>query len=143
MNNPPKQDLQPAYQLWKMYRPDEAPYRFQATSIPEAKRWQVRTRRALNHVLGFQNLPRVPFEPVTIERVDKGDYIREKLIIRTSPHTLMPVYLLFPRRIHPPYPVVLALHGHGYGVRKLLGCVRMAASVTHRKDIRRILPWNL
>jgi len=53
--------------------------------------------------------------------VDKGDYIREKIIIRTSPVSLMPVYLLYPKHGRKPFPVILAFHGHGYGVKDIVG----------------------
>lgn len=38
----------------------------------------------LTETLGFQDLPSVPFAPKKIEEVDKGDYRREKVLIRTS-----------------------------------------------------------
>ena len=59
--------------------------------------------------------------PQLIESVDKGDYIREKVLLQTSEHTLMPVYLLLPKQAQGPLPVVLAFHGHGYGVKDIVG----------------------
>jgi dienelactone hydrolase len=113
--------LQPATALWEMYHPEEAPYRFQASTPEEGRQWQAETRQALRQALGFHDLPAVPLEPQLIEVVDKGDYRREKVLIQTGPGMLMPVYLLIPRLPERPLPVVLALHGHGYGVKDIIG----------------------
>lgn len=120
--NPRKiKELQPAYGLWQMYDPDHAPYRFQAKTIDEATAWQAKTRVALNTVVGFQNLPRSDRQPELIETVDRGDYIREKVLLYTTPYSAMPVYVLLPKTSPRPLPVMLALHGHGYGVKDILG----------------------
>lgn len=63
----------------------------------------------------------VPFKPELIEKVDKGDYIREKVVIRTMRRSSMPVYLLIPKKAKGPMPAVLAFHGHGYGVKDIVG----------------------
>lgn len=112
--------LQPATELWAAYRPEDAPFAFKARSLKGAQTWQSRTRKALREAIGFQGGPACAPRPRRIERVDKGDYVREKVILQTSPHTAMPVYLLVPKGIDRP-PVVLALHGHGYGVKDIVG----------------------
>ena len=114
-------ELQPGHALWKRYDPSAAAYRFQAKTIAEATRWQKKTRRALDKLVGFQDTPRVAPRPKTIEKVDKGDYTREKMLIRTARHTVMPFYLLTPKRAGKPQPTVLAFHGHGYGVKDIVG----------------------
>jgi dienelactone hydrolase len=53
--------------------------------------------------------------------VDKGDYVRERVVIRTGPHTAMPVYLLIPKGGRAPRPAVVAFHGHGYGAKDVVG----------------------
>jgi len=114
-------ELQPATALWHKYDPATAPHAFRASTAAEAEEWQGLTREALALALGFQNTPRVDPAPVAIESIDRGDYTREKIVIRTAPHTSMPVHLLRPKHAEPPYPVVLALHGHGYGVKDIVG----------------------
>ncbi len=116
-----KLELQPAHGLWQMYHPDLSPRRFSASSEAEAKAWQQETREALRKALGFSQLPAVDPEPQRIERVDKGDYVREKWTIKTWQHALMPFYLLIPKQSQPPYRLALALHGHGYGVKDIVG----------------------
>ena len=113
--------LQPAHALWQLYRPEQAPYCFRAETQADAERWQAETRQALNDTLGFQDWPVVDPEPQTIESVDKGDYVREKVLLRTSPYTVMPVYLLLPKNAGQPLLSMLALHGHGYGVKDIVG----------------------
>lgn len=121
LNNRKFKELQPAHILWELYAPEKAPYRFSAKSISEAKRWQKETRPLLAEVLGFQTVDAVPLSPKKIEEIDKGEYIREKILIRPSRHSLMPVYILIPKKGKRPFPVVIAFHGHGYGVKDIVG----------------------
>ncbi|MBN1219609.1 MAG: dienelactone hydrolase family protein [Anaerolineae bacterium] len=114
-------ELQPAYGLWQLYAPEQSPYCFRTKNLAQAEAWQVRVRRALNEALGFQSLPPVELKPEKIEEVDKGDYVREKILLHTSPYTVMPVYLLIPKTGQQPLPVVVAFHGHGYGVKDIVG----------------------
>lgn len=114
-------DLQPAFGLWQLYHPEAAPYRFTATTIDEARSWQVKVRTALEQAIGFTDLPPAQSEPILIEIVDKGNYRREKWLLRTWKHALLPFYLLVPKQATPPYRLVLALHGHGYGVKDIVG----------------------
>jgi dienelactone hydrolase len=116
-------DLEPAAALWAAYAPERAPYRFAAADAAEARAWQRRVRPALAAAVGFLDSPDVDPEPVELERVDRGDYVRHKLLLRTAPRTLMPVYLLLPARSQGGgrFPVVLAFHGHGYGVKDIVG----------------------
>ena len=86
-----------------------------------ARAWQGRTRKALAGTVGLDRFQSVPPRAGKIETVDKGDYIREKIVIRTCAKTLMPVYLLLPKSRPLPLPVVLAFHGHGYGVKDIVG----------------------
>lgn len=114
-------DMQPATGLWDMYRPEKAPHRFTATDTTSARRWQKKTRRALARSIGLDVMPMLPPSARTIEEVDKGDYVRQKILLRTSPASLMPVYILLPKHRAEPLPVVLAFHGHGYGVKDIVG----------------------
>ena len=114
-------ELQPAYGLWSRYDPDSAPLRFQANSIAQAEEWQKKVRPTLRETIGFSDLPRAPFDPILIERVERDDHLREKWLIQTWKGARMPVYLLFPQAGEAPYPAVLAFAGHGYGVKDIIG----------------------
>ena len=56
-----------------------------------------------------------------VEEIDKGDYTRQKIILRTGPHAQMPVYILLPKGVDGPLPTAVAFHGHGYGVKDIVG----------------------
>jgi dienelactone hydrolase len=114
-------ELQPANLLWELYQPERAEFRFNARSAGEARSWQSRVRPALRDVVGFQDLPKGEQEPETIEVVDKGDYTREKVLLHPTPWTVMPVYMLKPKMGGERLPVVVAFHGHGYGVKDIVG----------------------
>jgi dienelactone hydrolase len=129
--------LQPAFGLWKLYNPGAAPHRFMATSLAEAQTWQAGTRSAFLEALGFGDLPEAPFSPIVLEEIDLGDYVRQKVLIHPWAHSTMPVYLLIPKNGTPPYATVLALHGHGYGVKDIVGLwedgeERMAPDGVHK-----------
>lgn len=121
LNSRTPKALQPAHALLRMLDEQPAPHRFVANTRADALRWQKRTRTAFRKTLGFEKMPPAALEATRIERVDKGGYVREKLLLRTSRDTLMPVYLLIPKNTPRPLPVVLALHGHGYGVKDIVG----------------------
>jgi dienelactone hydrolase len=52
-------------------------------------------------------------KPEVVERVDRGDYIREKLLFSTSPQFRVPAYVLVPKHARLPAPAVVDLHSHG------------------------------
>lgn len=112
--------LQPTHGLWSFYHPESAPYRFQATTLEQAAAWQGQVRLALASTLGFQDLTPTPLDPIKIESVDKGDYVREKWLLHTWSEAVMPVYLLIPEG-KPPFPTAIFFHGHGYGVKEAVG----------------------
>ncbi len=114
-------DIQPATALWSIYNPSEAPFAFRTNEFKSAREWQTGTRRALAQKIGLGKIPSSDPHAVLVEEKDKGDYIRRKIIVRTGPKSLMPVYILLPKNRPIPLPVVLAFHGHGYGVKDIVG----------------------
>ncbi len=121
LNHAEIKELQPVTGLWQLYHPENAPYRFRAGSVEEALAWQERTRQALYDSIGIFDLPAAGQPPETIEEVDKGDYTRSKILLHTSAYTAMPVYILKPKEAQGRLPVVAAFHGHGYGVKDIVG----------------------
>lgn len=120
--NPTQQPaLQSAHGLWQQYNPADAPYAFRAQNPAEAENWQTEARAALAATLGFQESPPVPLNPQMIERVDRGDFVREKILLRTATDVEMPVYLLLPKGGDGPRATVLAFAGHGYGAKDIVG----------------------
>ena len=94
---------------------------FTAKNAAEGRAWQDRVRPAVASCLGFLDTPKVAPEPREIEAVDRDNYVRHKIVIRTSAESELPFYLLVPKRLKKRTPVVLALHGHGYGVKDIVG----------------------
>jgi len=95
--------------------------KFEACDARQAQAWQRRARRELGDTLRFLDQDPVAPRVRTLETVDRGEYLRKKILIHTSTHDRMPVYLLVPKNATGPLPCVLALHGHGYGVRDIVG----------------------
>jgi dienelactone hydrolase len=112
---------------------------FRAKSPAAARAWQREMRAKLADCLGFVDAPRVDPKPRVIESVDRGSYVREKIVLRTMPGAELPLYLLVPKKpkrglqarvtnkdhgrdAHDTgTPAVLALHGHGYGAKDIVG----------------------
>ena len=51
--------------------------------------------------------------PEVLERVDRGDHVREKVVFSTSPHFRVPAYVLIPKGLEKPAPAIVDLHSHG------------------------------
>jgi dienelactone hydrolase len=62
--------------------------------------------------------------PEVVETVDRGAYVRERVLINTTPDIRIPVYVLVPKGLDRPAPAVVALHDHGgfyyWGKEKLV-----------------------
>ena len=114
-------DLDPIKLLHAVDAATPRKFAFTARNSQQALAWQKKTRPALADCLGFLDQKKVPLQPRTVQVVDRGDYIRKKVIIRTTPWSLMPVYVLIPKKPRRPLPCILALHGHGYGVKDAVG----------------------
>ena len=70
----------------------------------------------------------VDLAPKVTEEVIFDDYVRQRVEIQTEPGVVMPVFVLIPRNIAPPYAAVLAPHGHGSGGKlAVAGCRKIPA----------------
>jgi dienelactone hydrolase len=49
----------------------------------------------------------------TVEKVDCGEYIREKVYFNTTPDIRVPAFVLIPKNAPKPAPAIVALHDHG------------------------------
>ncbi len=112
--------LQPTTELHTLAS-QSARFPFTATDQATAEAWQAACRPALAATLGFLDTPTVDPAPELIEEVDRGDYIRRKVVISTAPGVRMPLYLLVPKGATGPLPVAIAYAGHGYGVYDIVG----------------------
>ena len=73
--------------------------------------WKAECRKKVFDALAYRPAPCKPDAKI-LERVDKGDYIRERLTFHTAPNVTVPAYLLIPKRTKLPAPAVVALHDH-------------------------------
>ncbi|MBI4559656.1 MAG: hypothetical protein HY706_18870 [Candidatus Hydrogenedentes bacterium] len=86
--------------------------------------WQKRARPQLGKLIGLDTMRTCPLKPQVTERVDCGDYVRERVVLQTEPGIFMPVYVLIPKQGSPPYPTVINPHGHGGGGKAAVAGIR-------------------
>ncbi len=85
--------------------------------------WCRQTREYALSQLHFDPPPCDP-NPEVIERVDQGTYVREKVVIHTTPDIRFAVYVLIPKGLDKPAPGMVNLHDHSnfylWGKEKLV-----------------------
>ena len=77
-----------------------------------ARSWKKIARRKLLELLHYSPSACHP-SAKTIERVDCGDYVREKIEFNTTPVVRVPAFVLVPKSAPKPAPAIVALHDHG------------------------------
>lgn len=87
-----------------------------ATTPQEFRAWQRAFRARLLKLLGPTPEPAAPRLEV-VEEVDRGDYVRRKVVFDSERCASVPAYLLLPKGLKPGErrPGILAAHGHGRG----------------------------
>ncbi|WP_282940377.1 alpha/beta hydrolase family protein [Paenibacillus sp. RC67] len=86
---------------------------------------KLQMREKLQELLG--PLPGHPADlnPVVLETVDCGEYIRERVAFSTYDDLTMLAYVLVPKELETTgsgkRPAVLAVHGHGFGSKEVVG----------------------
>ncbi|HID07044.1 MAG TPA: acetylxylan esterase [Armatimonadetes bacterium] len=94
-----------------------------ATNADELQSWQGQFRAKLWESMGKLPSQKCPLEPLIVERVDMGDYWREKVLLQSEPYMAIPAYLLLPSDLRgdEKRPAILACHGHGNGKDDVCG----------------------
>jgi len=96
---------------------------FSAGSPAEWARWRQRTVKKLQGLTGYDTMATTALRPKVTEERDLGDYLRQRVEICTEPGVVMPLYVLIPKGAAPPFPAVLAPHGHASGGKlAVAGC---------------------
>ena len=118
--------IQPTYStvehLDDLYHETEPKYAFRAEGLEDYRDWRDSFRDKLIKLMGIDLIsPKCELNPEIMERRKSGSYITEKLSLQVEEGFYMPCYLLIPKNINLPSPVVIALHGHGRGVKDVLG----------------------
>ncbi|XEC96158.1 alpha/beta hydrolase family protein [Paenibacillus tarimensis] len=78
-------------------------------------------KQTLRQAIGVFPENEPPFTPVLLERTDCGEYFRERVALSASPGLTFAAYVLIPKEAAGKLPAVLAIHGHGYGSREIVG----------------------
>lgn len=99
------------------------PLSFLREEFRSVKAWKRKARGRLLDILHYAP-PKCNPHPEVLERTDRGNYVREKILFNTTPDIRVPAYLLVPKRTKLPAPAIVALHDHGgfyfWGKEKLL-----------------------
>ncbi len=74
--------------------------------------WREEMRAKILGLLNY-NPPVCPHDAETVERVDCGEFIREKIYFNTTPHIRVPAFVLVPKNLKGRAPAIVALHDHG------------------------------
>ena len=95
-------------------------FEFRATNADDAQVWQTEFREALRDCLKISGRM-LPANPKTelLSTTDKGNYIEEKHVLMVD-GVDAPLFMIIPKA-EPPYQTVIAFHGHGPGVKVILG----------------------
>ena len=101
----------------------DLPLSFLNPRFTDADTWKREARAKLLDLLAYSPPPVAPAAD-TVERVDCGDYVREKVLFNTTPDVRVPAYVLVPKQGPKPAPAIVALHDHGgfylWGKEKLV-----------------------
>lgn len=96
---------------------------FLREEFPDRAAWQDRARGRLLELLHYAP-PACDPAPAVVEKVDRGDYVQEKVLFNTTPDLRVPAYVLVPKGAKRPMPGIVALHDHGgfylWGKEKLV-----------------------
>jgi dienelactone hydrolase len=101
----------------------ELPLSFLRNEFTDLRAWKQKARGRLLDLLHYAP-PRCDPRAETIERVDRGDYVEERIRFDTTPDIRVPAFFLAPKKARLPVPGIVALHDHGgfyiWGKEKLV-----------------------
>lgn len=108
------------YYKW-LYEKKKRKFEFKAKTIEEWLEWRLEFKKKLVELLGGFDFPICDLAPETLEVKEYDDFIREKVIYQADEFSTIPAYFLLPKGVKGKVPVVIALHGHGYGKNEICG----------------------
>ncbi|HTV00257.1 MAG TPA: alpha/beta hydrolase family protein [Luteitalea sp.] len=99
------------------------PLSFLNPSFTTLDAWTPQARAKVFELLHYTPAPVAPAAE-TLERIDCGDYVRERVVFSTTPDVRVPAFVLVPKKKAPRAPAIVALHDHGgfylWGKEKLV-----------------------
>ena len=93
-------------------RKTDFPLSFLNDQFKDVSAWKRQARGKLLELLHYAP-PKCDPRPEVIEKLDKGDHVREKVIFNTTPDIRVPAYVFIPKKGKLPAPALVALHDHG------------------------------
>lgn len=107
--------------LKHVYEGIQPSHSFKGQSRADWQQWRNEFREHFVTLLGGfpEQSPALSLE--LLESVDCGEYTRQRIQIQTFERLFMPVYVLIPKQADRKRRAVIALHGHGYGSRDIVG----------------------
>jgi dienelactone hydrolase len=90
----------------------EFPLSFLSGRFRSLASWKKTARDKLLELLHYSP-PSCDPAPETVERVDCGDYFRERVRFNTTPDVRVPAFVLVPKKAPKRAPAIVALHDHG------------------------------
>jgi dienelactone hydrolase len=103
--------------------PGPAAMSFRREGYHDLAAWKRAARAKLLDLLHYAPPPCEP-RPEVVEKVDRGDHVRERVYFNTTPDLRVPAYVLIPKNARLPAPAIVALHDHGgfylWGKEKLV-----------------------
>jgi len=105
---------------------------FNARNKAEWLTWRAAFSARLLDLMGGFPLERCPLETEILEERECQGYLRQKVVLQTSPGVWVPTYVLRPSEGSGPWRGMLCLHGHGRGKDDVVG---VAETEEERKHI--------
>ncbi|MBX7258912.1 MAG: alpha/beta hydrolase family protein [Candidatus Hydrogenedentes bacterium] len=107
----------------KLSTPSRPAMSFLEDKYKDIGAWSKEARATLLADFHYRPEPCDP-KPELVETVDCETHVRERVLINTTPHIRIPVYVLIPKNLDKPAPAMVALHDHGgfyiWGKEKLI-----------------------
>jgi len=118
--------------------PAQFPLSFVNPRFTSLEQWKSQARATVKGLLHYDP-PKCDPKPEVVERVDCGEYVREKLYFSTTPDIRVPAYMLIPKDGAKKHPAVLCLHDHGaffvWGKEKVIGLPDEHPALTQFKQM--------
>jgi dienelactone hydrolase len=96
----------------KLAASNRYPYSFLTGGFKTLEQFQTASRQKVFDLLLYQP-PRTDPAAEVVERVDMGDFVREKVIFSTGPNFRVPAYVHIPAKLNGRAPAIVDLHSHG------------------------------
>jgi dienelactone hydrolase len=99
-------------QVEKLAGKPRYPLSFLSGRYRDLDEFRARVRKHLFELLAYRPDKAAP-KPEVVERVERKDHVREKVVFSTAPDVRVPAYVLLPKGRRRPAPAIVDLHSHG------------------------------